>query len=160
MTVFHPGCIGTAPTCRPRPPMWRIRQVCKNCRWSENKSDFWDWHPWTKFLQFLNPLGQCIDVLWQARLAQKRADEVQVRSSGRNRRQEGPKVTKVPKLLPIIHNWFYSINNRYFLLCSEPLWHKPLAQSCLGNPLQTLSSTLQFINVCDELIQLYFIYHV
>ena len=56
MRVFHPGCIGTAPTCRPRPRMWRIPRVCKNCRWSENKSDLRDWHPRTKFLQFLNPL--------------------------------------------------------------------------------------------------------
>ena len=32
MRVFHPGCIGTAPTCRPHRRMWRIPRVCKNCR--------------------------------------------------------------------------------------------------------------------------------
>ena len=43
--------------------------------------------------------------VFQARLAQKRADEVQVRSSGRNRRQEGPKVQNKSDLNVFEHFW-------------------------------------------------------
>ena len=92
--------------------------------------------------------------VFQARLAQKRADEVQVRSSGRNRRQEGPKVRS--KCLSRKFRKFqkFSRMNQFLPRVSlTPTTGQVLPEKTCSSNSNSLSNPFSAVYTCSRFIQ-------